>query len=551
MIRSDLLVQRLECCAGVERVKSFISPLHTVPNIAFREVSVSQIPEVLRYALGGLLLLDIKEKDFEGELARLDHEFNNRFSFAWLQADPILRKRIVWVQGRENIGVSRRAYEAAQALGVSIVMIDNPGHWLEDDHGPYAHFREAFLPVSIAVDHGFTQRIVDAVRGYKHPVDGLMTISDVRLPGVAKACETLGLPTSLFVAYQNAGDKARTRMLEPDAGESVTLANATELQSLLDSERGQQLAFPLIVKPSLGWNSDCVSKVWDENELVKAVRRASERHADAATPSVGVVIEPYIDGPEVDANLVLLEGEVVYFDIEDDFPTRGDAPDAGMDDNFQETQVLLPSALPKDEVQLLCESLHRSIRRQGFTSGVFHCEARVRHSTMFYTPQDGILDMQRKNEEPAKKRSIYLHEINARPPGYLESVAVKLTHGVDYYALNILLCIGSAERSRVHALSKPFLNGPQFHLCILIIPQTRAGVMKSEDAGADLLKSHPELRPHVPDYDMYVKRGDVLQGPSAQSLWWIANFSVTSRTSRLDCLRRARFIKEKFVYEVE
>ena len=429
-------------------------------------------------------------------------------------------------------------------------MIENPGHWLEDDHGPYAQLREAFIPVSIEVDQGFTQRIVDAVRGYKHPVDGLMTISDVRLPGVAKACEILGLPTSPYTAYQNAGDKARTRILEADAGESVTLSSAAELSSLLSSEKGQQLAFPLVVKPSLGWNSDCVSKVWDQNELVEAVRRASERHADAASPRVSVVVEPYIAGPEVDANLVLLDGQVVYFDIEDDFPTRGDVVDVGMDDNFQETQVLLPSMLPEDEIQLLCESLRRSIRRQGFTSGVFHCEARVRHSTMLYTDRDGILDMQKK-KELAKERSIYLHEINARPPGYLESVAVKLTHGVDYYALHILLCIGSVENSRVHALSKPFLNGPQFHLCILIIPQTRAGVMRTEDAGADLLRRNPELRQHVPDYDTYLKRGDVLEGPSARSLWWVANFSVISRTSRLDCLRRARFIQENFVYELD
>ncbi|KAL8702448.1 MAG: hypothetical protein Q9201_004384 [Fulgogasparrea decipioides] len=550
-IRNDFFVQRLECFAGIERAISFISPLSAAPSAAFREVPPDRLPEVLSYAIGGLLVQNLEASDLEGESHRLDNEFKNRFSFPWLQADPIPRRRIAWVQGRESIGVSQRAYEAARALGVSIVMIENPGHWLEDDHGPYAHLREAFIPVSIEVDQGFTQRVVEAVRSYKHPVDGLMTISDVRLPGVARACEILGLPTSPYAAYQIAGDKARTRMLEPDASESMTLSNAAELSSLLSSEKGQQLAFPLVVKPSLGWNSDCVSRVADQNELVEAVQRASERHADAANPSLGVVVEPYIEGPEVDANLVLLDGQVVYFDIEDDFPTRGDAADAGMEDNFQETQVVLPTALPPDEVQLLCDSLRRSILRQGFTSGVFHCEARIRHSSVFYEDQDGILDMQRKKAEPTKEKSVYLHEINARPPGYLESVAVKLAYGVDYYALRILLCIGSAENSRVQALAKAFLNGPQFHLCILIIPQIRAGIMKTENGGADLLKRHPELSQHIPDYDTYLKRGDVLEGPSARSLWWIANFSVISRTSRPECLRRAQFILENFVYELD
>ncbi|KAL9034183.1 MAG: hypothetical protein Q9180_005548, partial [Flavoplaca navasiana] len=80
---------------------------------------------------------------------------------------------------------------------------------------------------------------------------------------------------------------------------------------------------------------------------------------------------------------------------------------------------------------------------------------------------------------------------------------------------------------------------------------TREGVMKTEDAGADLFRRHPELRQHVPDYDTYLKKGQILEGPSARSLWWIANFSVTSRTSRLECLRRAQFIRENFAYELE
>lgn len=70
--------------------------------------------------------------------------------------------------------------------------------------------------------------------------------------------------------------------------------------------------------------------------------------------------------------------------------------------------------------------------------------------------------------------------------------------------------------------------------------------MKTEDAGADLLMRNPELRQHVPDYDTYLKRGNVLERLSAQSLWCVANFSAILRTSRSNCLRRARFIKENF-----
>jgi ATP-grasp N-terminal domain len=77
-----------------------------------------------------------------------------------------------------------------------LLMIENAGQWLEDGNGPHAHLREVFIAVNIEVDDEFPQWIASAVRGYPHPVDCVITISDVRLPGVAKlsrfwACQLL------------------------------------------------------------------------------------------------------------------------------------------------------------------------------------------------------------------------------------------------------------------------------------------------------------------------------------------------------------------------
>ena len=549
--RSDFLERRLEHCECATKVASFTSPLQALSGEAAAEVEPGRLPEILPRAVGGVLLRTSGPTTPTVALEELDGALRERLSFPWMLPEPLRRRRVAWVQGRENINVSRRAYESARALGISIVMIDEAGHWLEDDSGPYAHLREAFVPVDLKVDGAFTQRIVDAVRGYPHPVDGVMTISDVRLPGVAKACEILGLPTSPHDAYAIAGHKGRTRMTEKDADSSVVLAGAEELPDWLGSRRGELPPFPLIVKPCLGWNSDCVAKVSNEDELAEAVRRASQRHADAADPSTAVIVEPYVDGPEVDANLVVLDGEVLFMDVSDDFPSRGDAGDAGLDDDFQETRVVMPTALPQEEVTALRDSLRDSVSRQGFVSGVFHCEARVRHSRMRYAKQHGILDLEEKPDRPPQDASVYLLENNARPPGYLESVAVDLTHGVDYYALRLLLCVGPAENARVRALARPFARGAQFHLSITIVPQTRAGVMKTADAGAEFLRRHPDIRDQVPDYDTQMKGGAVLEGPSAKSLWWIAYFSVFSRVGRKDCLRLVKFIEDNFSYELD
>lgn len=126
---------------------------------------------------------------------------------------------------------------------------------------PWAHLREAFIEIDISADDGLADRVVDAVRSYPHNIDGIVTISDVRLASIARACAILGLPTERAEAYDIAADKGRTRTLETiGAKESFVLPDADSLDSYL-ALRKEPLKFPLVVKPVVGWCSDCVSKV--------------------------------------------------------------------------------------------------------------------------------------------------------------------------------------------------------------------------------------------------------------------------------------------------
>ncbi|TID27929.1 ATP-grasp superfamily protein [Venturia nashicola] len=546
--RSDFLEQRLEYCEFATRAVSFVSPLQALTSIALCQVTTTNIANLLTKSIGGILT-KLASNDPSPVLTGLDKELSNKLSFPWIVPGPLQRKRVAWVQGRENIDVSRRAYEAARALGITLVILENEGHWLQDEK--WSDLRESFVPLDIEIDDGLAQRIVDAVRAYSHPIDGIVTISDFRLPAIAKACEMLGLPTAPYEAYAIAKDKGKTRMLEPDAHESFAVSSVEELQSALASRLPSPLQFPLIVKPCHGYNSDCVSKVWNERDLAEAVRRASARHADAKDANTNVVIEPYIDGPEVDINIVLLDGEMISCEISDEFPSDGDAEDADFYAGFQETKTVMPSSLPENEKQVLRESLKKSILRQGFQSGVFHCEARVRNSRVRYASNDGILDLQTKPDSPNHEISAYLHEINARPPGYLETAAVSMAYGLDYFAMRLLLSLGAEENTRVRALAQPFLSGPQFHLSITIMPQTRAGIMKTEDAAESFLDQHPDIRKQVVDYETQMKKGAVLEGPAAASLWWIGYFSLISRESRQKCLETVDFVHKNFSYELE
>lgn len=42
---------------------------------------------------------------------------------------------------------SQGSFNAAKALGMSIIVLDRPGHWLQDER--YSHLRNEFLPIDM------------------------------------------------------------------------------------------------------------------------------------------------------------------------------------------------------------------------------------------------------------------------------------------------------------------------------------------------------------------------------------------------------------------
>jgi biotin carboxylase len=550
--RADIIERRFEGCRFVDLAANFVGFNHHV-EIAQKQ----QLISLCDSSLAGFKLNDSTLRhDWQNLCTVVREEFSNRLNFNLISPTPVARKRLIWVEGRDDIEVSRRIYEGAKALGISIILVDNPGHWLQDNDSPFAHLREDFIPMSIAVDEGFSDRLIETVQAYsrKMSVDGIWTISDARLYDVAKACEILGYPSSPSSAYLLAGDKYKTRSLEPNDLDSFLINSIDELKEKISFiERSNAgLQYPLIVKPCFGWGSECVAKVMNTEELIAAADKASARHANSPQQRSDIMIEPYIDGPEVDANFALLNGEVVFYEVADDFPSLGDAKDSQVHDNFQETANLLPTALPADEVELVRKSIVESLRRMGFTHGTFHCEGRVRNSRMKYArceEADMSWDLVPDPDfDATQEQSFFLHEINARPAGYLESVATLLTYGVDYYALQMLLALGDTER--FSQLAVPFKTGPQWHLGLLLIPEETAGIMKTFDTTLNLMDRNPDLAAAIVDHNTVIKGGHRCLGPKASQLSYLAYISVVSRESRNECLRLSEKVRCEFQYEL-
>jgi hypothetical protein len=216
---------------------------------------------------------------------------------------------------------------------------------------------------------------------------------------------------------------------------------------------------------------------------------------------------------------------------------------------------VFPSRLPALEQEMIKEQIGASILRQGFKGGVFHCEGRVRNSSVEFTRSSvtGHFEMRPRTSRDVAETSIYLIENNARPPGYMATVTVAMTYGVDYFAQQILFALGPPERGRFLSLCQPYKNGPQFNNMLQFVAPEHSGRSISEDPAAELIRRVPHLADpdNVPIAYSIIQKGDWINGPKSNEITWLAWYIVTSRKSLTHLLDLGNDIQREYIYELE
>ncbi|KAK3681382.1 hypothetical protein B0T22DRAFT_304646 [Podospora appendiculata] len=480
----------------------------------------------------------------EGVSRELADRLNNT---QWLTREPIPRKRVALVRGRPDMNTGSPVYNAARALGLDLVIIDEPGHWLQPSTANNKRCREAFLPTDMTEDAGVVNRIIKSLNAYPLPIHGIFTLSDNFFVTVATVAEAIGLPTCPVSAFEVAVDKYHSRLLQDSPGHTARVSSVHELNALLmvSADSKQPIftpTYPVIVKPTKGWSSECVSKVSDPRDLALAVEKATKRHGSSA------VIEPFFDGPEIDVNFVLLKGEILFCEIADEQPCQADANNATVHDTFSPEALTLPSALPAYEQEIAKSTLRDILVKLGFDTGIFHVEARMVNSSCEYREiSPGIIDLVPKAAPPPERPVCRLLEINARPPGYRVSVPSRHTYGVDYFAVRMLAAVDDHERLRM--VAQPFSHatgggassrspGAQYWSRLVYIPAPAAGtVLDSRMSPSDELKlRRPDLAKHIVIAVDYVRPGSRIEMYTDGARTYVAHMLVCSRVSRQEAI---------------
>ena len=128
--------------------------------------------------------------------------------------------------------------------------------------------------------------------------------SDVAIPSIAKASETLGLPR--FISYETAcacQDKGKMRAIIGDTQWSVPFIVAETAD-----EAAQVPSFPAMMKPVDSQGQRGCYRVCSASDI----RRLFDDSCSYSSAGQ-VIVERYIDGPEISVNAFLRNGELEFF----------------------------------------------------------------------------------------------------------------------------------------------------------------------------------------------------------------------------------------------
>lgn len=196
--------------------------------------------------------------------------------------------------------------------------------------------------------------------------DGIMTLAtDMPMRGVSKASDKLHLHSINYQTAVKATDKYdMIKAFKEHNVPSPWFFVVDTLEEL--KEHGADVTFPCIIKPTDNAGSHGVAKVHGFQELLDNYEYAhqSSRHGK-------VIIEEYLDGPEVSVEVMVVDGKVNILQITDKITTE--AP------HFVELGHTQPSQLPLATQEAIRDVTIAACNAIGIDKGPAHVEMKVTH----------------------------------------------------------------------------------------------------------------------------------------------------------------------------
>lgn len=209
-----------------------------------------------------------------------------------------------------------------------------------------------FYPVSITEKKEIL-KIVKEV-----DVKGIISIaSDIAMPTVNYIANELKLVSNSNYSTEISTNKIKMRRI-------LTINNLPSPKQIEDLDKLNNIQYPVIVKPSDRSGSRGINKVFNYNELLKAIANANEVSFENQS-----IVEEYIDGTEYSVEFISQKGKHLLLQITEKITTG--AP------NFVERAHIAPARISKKLEQDIKKVISRSLDVLKIENGASHSELKI------------------------------------------------------------------------------------------------------------------------------------------------------------------------------
>lgn len=258
--------------------------------------------------------------------------------------------------------LKRFVFQQLKRMPIKVVVLNKEKNWA-------ANYVDEWI-LSDTNDH---QSSIAAVSNYhsKSPLDGVITFWEDDVLLTSKIAEALKLPGIPYAVAKIARNKHDFRLFCSKHG--LPTPKFIKLGSASDIDRAMsELKFPVVVKPTFGTSSAFVVRVETADQLPGTVdfikNNISAQIESALHEGLAILVEEYIDGDEVDIDMLLQNGKVKFWSITDNHATS--------EPFFIETGDTFPSLLPESTQKELVDMAEMVLEKIGITDGCIHFEAK-------------------------------------------------------------------------------------------------------------------------------------------------------------------------------
>ena len=247
------------------------------------------------------------------------------------------------------------AIKEAMEMGLATIVTDY------NENAPGMKIADHRLIISTKDIHG-TVRKAKEINERIH-IDAVITVGTDASMTVSAVANALGLPGIKFENAEAASNKIKMRERLRVAGVPIPqFKKVWSFEELQDASK--EIGFPLVLKPADNMGARGVMKIENEYILEKAYHNAKN-----ASPSGELIVEEYMQGPELSIDALIYEGAIHITGVADRIIER--------EPYFIEIGHVMPSALPQEQLAQAIEVFKQGIHALGITIGAAKGDIKV------------------------------------------------------------------------------------------------------------------------------------------------------------------------------